>query len=85
MRNTLALATLLGIASAAVVGSTAVPTAAAQPAPVIQPATIDLNLNLPRLFFSGYEDDPQYDCRVHGNQTCGVVISGTRYLLYFGR
>lgn len=30
-----------------------------------------------------YEDDPAWDCRIHGNRICGVDISGTRYLVQF--
>lgn len=29
------------------------------------------------------EDDPAFDCRVHGNQSCGVQIENTWYLVTF--
>lgn len=29
------------------------------------------------------EDDPNWDCRVHGNELCGVEISGTWYVVQF--
>lgn len=27
------------------------------------------------------EDDPDFDCRIHGNHICGVEVEGTWYLL----
>lgn len=27
------------------------------------------------------EDDPEFDCRVHGNHICGVEVEGHTYLL----
>lgn len=27
------------------------------------------------------EDDPNFDCRIHGNHKCGVEVNGTWYVL----
>ena len=29
------------------------------------------------------EDEPGFDCRIHGNQMCGVLIEGTWYVVTF--
>lgn len=29
------------------------------------------------------EDDPRWDCRIHGNERCGVEIMGTWYVVTF--
>lgn len=32
-----------------------------------------------------YEDDPRWDCRVHGNRICGVTTNGVHYLIKHNR
>ena len=30
-----------------------------------------------------YEDEPGFDCRIHGNRMCGVQVQGEWYVIQF--